>query len=155
MNPDAPDWYRDPPHAAEFIYGIGSAKMENAARSQRVSEQRARASVMNQLNRYFERMIIIYEGSTKTAGGEAAARLVVNMSRALATLTGARIIKRHAGPDGTWYALIRYPKSNAQRSANDAIEGMAQEEPAIQIGAALKAIEAAFAQIMIPEAIEE
>jgi len=155
-NPDVPDWYLNPPEDPDYIYGIGSAKMQNTDRARRAAEHRARTSLAFQLNAYVKAMEVDYGKEAGTTNNMASIELFENIDRqlAVASLSGANITKRFVASDGTQYALISYPKNSAKASAKGVIENAATKAATIQKDIALKAMDEAFAEINKPQPVE-
>jgi len=155
-NPDIPEWYLSPPEDPDYIYGIGTAKMQNADRSRRAAEHRARTSLAFQLNAYVKAMEVDYGKEAGTTNNKAVVELFENVDRQLAAaaLSGANISKRFVAPDGTQYALISYPRNSAKETVKGVIENAASKAATIQKDLALKDMDKAFAEIMTPQPVE-
>jgi hypothetical protein len=155
-NPDIPEWYLNPPEDPDYIYGIGTAKMQNADRSRRAAEHRARNSLAFQLNAYVKAMQIDYGQEAGTTNNMAVTELFENIDRQLAaaTLNGAVVSKRFVASDGTQYALIAYPKKSAKEAVADVVENAASKAAVIKADAALKAMDKAFAEISTPQPVD-
>ena len=155
-NSDIPEWYLNPPEDLDYIYGIGTAKMQNADRSRRAAEHRARTSLAFQLTAYVKAMEIDYGQEAGTTNNMASTELFENIDRQLAaaTLSGASVTKRHVASDGTQYALISYPRNSAKDAVKGVIDNAASKAAAIKADAALKAMDKAFAEISSPQAVE-
>ena len=155
-NPDIPEWYLNPPEDPDYIYGIGTAKMQNADRTRRAAEHRARTSLAFQLNAFVKAMEVDYGKEAGTTNNVAVVELFENIDRQLAaaSLNGASITKRFVATDGTQYALISYPKNSAKASAKGVIENAASKAATIQKDIALKAMDEAFAEISKPKPVD-
>jgi hypothetical protein len=155
-NSDVPDWYLVPPEDPGYLYGIGSAKMENMDRSQRAAEHRARNSLAFQLTAYVKAMEVDYGKSAGTTSDKAAADLFENIDRQLAAaaLSGASVSKRYIAKDGRQYALITYPKNSAKDAVKGVISNAASREATVQAGLALSSMDKAFAELSVPTPVE-
>jgi hypothetical protein len=155
-NPDIPDWYLNPPEDPDYIYGLGSAKMQNADRSRRASEHRARNSLAFQLNAFVKAMEVDYGKEAGTANDKAVVELFENIDRQLAaaTLNGASISKRFIATDGTHYALISYPRNSAKESVKGVVENAASRAATVQKDIALDSMDKAFADLSAPRPVE-
>ena len=155
-NPDIPDWYLNPPEDPGYIYGIGTAKMQNMDRSRRAAEHRARNSLTFQLNAYVKAMEVDYGKEAGTTNNMAVTELFENIDRQLAAaaLSGANVSKRFVAPDGTQYALIAYPRNSAKEAVKGVIENAASKVATFQKDIALKDMDKAFAEISKPQPVD-
>jgi hypothetical protein len=155
-NPDIPEWYLNPPEDPDYIYGIGTAKMQNMDRSRRAAEHRARNSLAFQLNAYVKAMEVDYGKEAGTTNNMAVTELFENIDRQLAAaaLSGATVSKRFVAPDGTQYALIAYPRNSAKEAVKGVIENAASKAATIQKDIALKDMDKAFAEITKPQPVD-
>jgi len=155
-NPDIPDWYLNPPEDPDYIYGIGTAKMQNMDRSRRAAENRARTSLSFQLNTYVKAMEVDYGKEAGTTNDMASTELFENVSRQLTAvaLSGASVSKRFVASDGTQYALIAYPKNSAKNTVKGVVENAASRAATVQKDLALKSMDKAFAEILSPQPVD-
>ena len=144
---NTPDWLNDfPPEDA--IWGIGTAKQSSPQMSMDTAEQRARVSVARQLNSKIDAMFTDYNKDAGVTGSQANASMQENVSRNItrAELTGSRPIKRWQAPDGTWWYLVEYKKSDAK----SAVAGILNNEQAafaeFKASQALQMMDAQFAK---------
>ena len=153
---DVPDWYLNPPEDPGYIYGIGSAKMQDADRSRRASEHRARTSLSFQLTAIVRAMEVDYGMEGGTTNDVAVTQLWENIDRQLSAeaLQGANIVRRYISSDGTHYALAGYQKNQGKTDIKGVIENAASRTATIRADAALKAMDAAFDQIGRPVPVE-
>jgi hypothetical protein len=115
QNQNTPPWLNNfPPEDA--IWGIGSAKQSSDNLSQTAAEARARTSVARQLNTKVTAMFTDYTRDAGTLGSQTALSLQEDVSRQITSmqLNGARPIQRWQAPDGTWWYLVEYKKSDAK-----------------------------------------
>jgi hypothetical protein len=116
-DPNLPEWLDDfPPEDA--IWGIGTAKQSSESMSMTTAENRARVAVARQLNQKVQNMFTDYNLDAGNAGKQANSSLQEEVSRLLtnADLSGARPVKRWKAPDGTWWYLVEYKKSDAKKT---------------------------------------
>jgi len=112
-----PEWLNDfPPEDA--IWGIGSAKQSSSSMSMTTAEARARTAIARQLNTKVQAMFTDYNLDAGNAGSQANASMQEDVSRQVTNMdvSGARAIKRWQAPDGTWWYLVEYKKSDAKTS---------------------------------------
>ena len=136
---NTPEWLNDfPPE--DVIWGIGTALQSSESMSMTTAEARARVAVARQLNTKVQAMFTDYNLDAGNVRNQANASLQEDVSRLLtnADLKGARPIKRWKAPDGTWWYLVEYKKSDAKN----------------QVASILKNEEAAFAQFKSNQALQ-
>jgi len=155
-NPDVPDWYLNPPEDPDYLFGVGSAKMQSTDRSRRASEHRARNSLTFLLNTYVKAMQVDYGKEAGTTNDMAVTELFENIDRQLAAavLNGARVSKRFVASDGTHYALISYPKNSAKEAVKGVVESAASKTATIQAGIALDVMDKEFAKGSKPQPVD-
>jgi hypothetical protein len=104
------------------------------------AEARARVSIARQLDNKVQAMFTDYNLDAGNAGSQANASLQEDVSRQLTNvnLSGARPIKRWQGPDGTWWYLVEFKKSDAKSA----------------VASILGNEEAAFAQFKAKQALD-
>jgi len=155
-DPNIPDFYLNPPQDPDYIFGVGSAKMQSTPRSQQAAEHRARNSLTFQLNAYVKAMQEDYGKEAGTTNNMAVTEVFLTIDRQLAaaSLQGATVAKRFIGKDGTHWALVSYPKDSAKKEARGVIENAASRAATIQKDAALKAMDAAFEQMSKPQLVD-
>ena len=110
-----PDWLNEfPPE--DVIWGIGIARQTSASMSMTTAEARARVSIARQLDNKVQAMFTDYNLDAGNAGALANASMQEDVSRQITNvnLSGARPIKRWQAPDGAWWYLVEYSKSNAK-----------------------------------------
>jgi hypothetical protein len=165
---DAPDWFCNPTSDPNFIYAVGIAQMPDLGVAQRMAESRARSALALQLGGSIEILrngIVIIESDAEnepesaqsdaktisdeeTASGktgEEIAELIVHQWSTV-VLRGARIERRHVTEDGTVFVLMSHPVNSLRQSAKSVIESVIEEGTAIDMDAALIAIDAALEQ---------
>jgi len=110
-----PDWLNEfPPEDA--IWGIGTAKQSSPSMSMTTAEARARTAIARQLNTKVQAMFTDYNLDAGNVRNQANASLQEDVSRQITNMdvSGARPIKRWQAPDGTWWFLVEFKKSDAK-----------------------------------------
>jgi hypothetical protein len=134
-----PDWLNEfPPE--DVIWGIGTARQTSASMSMTTAEARARVSIARQLDNKVQAMFTDYNLDAGNVSSQANASMQEDVSRQITNvnLSGARPIKRWQAPDGTWWFLVEYSKSNAKNA----------------VASILGNEEAAFAQFKAQQALD-
>jgi hypothetical protein len=108
--------------------------------SMTTAEARARVAIARQLNTKVQAMFTDYNLDAGNVSNQANASLQEDVSRQITNLdvSGARPIERWEAPDGTWWFLVEYKKSDAR----NAIASLLGNE------------EAAFAQFKAQQALQ-
>ena len=121
---DAPDWFLNPPQADDAIYGIGTAKMSNIARSRNVAISRARGDIAFQMNAQIQAAIIDYAQEAGADDNNQVISFVETISRQTTetTLQGTRTESVYPAKDGTIYALVSFPTNNFLQEAEQAFQ---------------------------------
>jgi len=112
---NTPDWLNEfPPDDA--LWGIGSAKQSSSSMSMTTAEARARVAIARQLDTKVQAMFTDYNLDAGNAGNQANASMQEDVSRQITNMnvSGARPIKRWQAPDGTWWYLVEFKKSDAK-----------------------------------------
>jgi LPP20 lipoprotein len=114
-----PDFYRNPPTAADTIYGVGEAKMSTLSLSRTTALSRARDDVARQIQVSVKNALTDYAQQSGAGTDQQAISFVENVSRQVAdvSLSGCRTKKVAVGDDGTVYALVSYPVSALNQTA--------------------------------------
>lgn len=114
---NSPEWINDfPPEDA--LWGIGIAKQSSPSMSMTTAEARGRVAIARQLNTKVQAMFTDYNLDAGNAGNQANASMQEDVSRQVTNVdvSGAKPIKRWQAPDGTWWYLVEYKKSDARSS---------------------------------------
>ncbi len=121
---DAPDWFLNPPQADDAIYGIGTAKMSDLARSRNVATSRARNDIAFQMNAQIEAAIIDYAQEAGVDDNNQVISFVETISRQTTetTLQGTRQENAYVAQDGTVYVLVSFPKNNFLEASAQAFQ---------------------------------
>jgi hypothetical protein len=131
-NPNLPDFVLNPPAQEDAIFGVGSAKLSSLNQSMTMAEARARQSLAFQLSANVQAMITDYARDAGTTNNTTALQLSEQVGRQLTqtTLVGALPVKREQTPDGTFWVLVSYSKSDAAKAASDTMKGVIDNEAA-------------------------
>ncbi|HCC37609.1 MAG TPA: hypothetical protein DEQ14_08325 [Treponema sp.] len=134
-----PAWLNDfPPEDA--IWGIGSAKQSSESMSMTTAEARARVSIARQMNTKVQAMFTDYNLDAGNVDSQASSSMQEDVSRQITNMdvSGARPIQRWKSPDGTWWYLVEFKKSDAKSA----------------VASILGNEEAAFAQFKAQQALD-
>ena len=134
-----PEWLNDfPPE--DVLWGIGIAKQSSPSMSMTTAEARARVAIARQLNTKVQAMFTDYNLDAGNVGNQANSSLQEDVSRQITNMdvSGARPIKRWQAPDGTWWYLVEFKKSDAKKA----------------VASILGNEEAAFAQFKAQQALQ-
>jgi hypothetical protein len=130
-DPNSPPWLNDfPPEDA--IWGIGIAKQSSEQMSMTMAETRARAGIARQLNAKIEDMVTDYNRDAGTVGNQTALSLQEVVTRQVTSmqLNGTRPLQRWKAPDGTYWFLLSYSKTDAQKAVTELINNTVDSEAA-------------------------
>jgi len=136
---NTPEWLNDfPPE--DVLWGIGIAKQSSPSMSMTTAEARARTAIARQLNTKVQAMFTDYNLDAGNVNSQANSSLQEDVSRQITNMdvSGARPIKRWEAPDGTWWFLVEFKKSDAKAS----------------VASILGNQEAAFAQFKAQQALD-
>jgi len=114
-----PEWLNDfPPE--DVLWGIGIAKQSSPSMSMTTAEARARVAIARQLNSKVQAMFTDYNIDAGNVNAQANASLQEDVSRQITNMdvSGARPIKRWQAPDGTWWYLVEFKKSDARNTVS-------------------------------------
>jgi uncharacterized protein YcfL len=110
-----PKWINDfPPE--DVIWGIGTAKQSSPQLSMTAAEARARVAIARQMSTKVQAMFTDYNLDAGNVNNQANTSLQEDVSRQITNMdvSGARPIERWEAPDGTWWFLVEYRKSDAR-----------------------------------------
>jgi len=121
---DAPDWFLNPPQADDAIYGIGTAKMSDLARSRNVATSRARNDIAFQMNAQIQAAITDYAQESGVDDNNQVINFVETISRQTTetTLQGTRQEEAYVAQDGTVFILVSFPKNNFLQASQEAFQ---------------------------------
>jgi hypothetical protein len=134
-----PEWLNDfPPE--DVLWGIGTAKQSSPSMSMTTAEARARVAIARQLQTKVQAMFTDYNLDAGNVNAQANASLQEDVSRQITNMdvSGARPIKRWEAPDGTWWFLVEFKKSDAKNT----------------VASILRNEQAAFAQFKAQQALD-
>ena len=134
-----PEWLNDfPPE--DVLWGIGTAKQSSPSMSMTTAEARARVAIARQMNTKVQAMFTDYNLDAGNVSAQANASLQEDVSRQITNMdvSGARPIKRWQAPDGTWWYLVEFKKSDAKNT----------------VASILRNEQAAFAQFKAQQALD-
>jgi len=136
---NTPEWLNDfPPE--DVLWGIGIAKQSSPHMSMATAEARARTAIARQLSTKVQAMFTDYNLDAGNVNAQANSSLQEDVSRQITNMdvSGARPIKRWEAPDGTWWYLVEFKKSDAKST----------------VASILGNQEAAFAQFKAQQALD-
>jgi hypothetical protein len=109
---DVPSWFLMPPVAEDAIYGMGSAKMKDVAKSREAAIARARADIAFQVNARVEAMIIDYYQEAGVDDNSQAIQFYETISKQITQIDLKNAVTKEVamGKDGTVYAMVEFPK---------------------------------------------
>jgi len=110
-----PPWLNDIPKD-DVYWGIGTALQSSPSLSMETAEFRARQSIARTISSVVQGVQNELEKEGGTLGSQAYVSMISTVARQLTAekLVGSRPIKRWQGPDGTWWYLVEYKKSEAK-----------------------------------------
>jgi hypothetical protein len=152
---NTPDWLNEfPPEDA--IWGIGTAKQSSTSMSMTTAENRARVDIARQLNQKVQNMFTDYNLDAGNVRNQANSSLQEDVSRLLtnADLSGARPIKRWQAPDGTWWYLVEYKKSDAKKAVASILRNEEAQYAQFKANQALQMMDAQFAKNEKPGVVD-
>jgi len=136
---NTPEWLNEfPPE--DVIWGIGTAKQSSPTMSMTTAEARARTAIARQLSTKVQAMFTDYNLDAGNVNAQANSSLQEDVSRQVTNMdvSGARPIKRWEAPDGTWWFLVEFKKSDARNTVSSILGNQ----------------EAAFAQFKAQQALD-
>ena len=118
-----PDWVlkarKDAPE--DVIVGIGTAKLATMNQSMTTSETRARGQVVRAMNSMVRSMVEDYTASSEVELSAAVAfQQQIETSLAKAQLSVAVIVEQNSDPNGQWWTVVYFNKSNTRSEISQA-----------------------------------
>ena len=108
------DWLNARP-PQDVLWGIGRANMNSSTMSMTIAQTRARASIARQLAENIDSVFTEYGHNADTeAVSIGSINEYVRQSIIRADLSGAKIISTWQDPDGTFWCVVEYRKSDAR-----------------------------------------
>ena len=116
QDPNLPPWINDLP-PADYFWGIGTAQQSSEQMSMTFAEARARTAVARQLDSLVQSMLTDYSRDAGTVGNQATLSLQEDVSRQITDmkLSGVQPIKRWKSPEGAWWFMVQYSKTDAKK----------------------------------------
>jgi len=153
---NTPDWLNDMP-GEDVIWGIGTAKQSTPSMSMTTAEARARVAIARQLDAKVQAMFVDYNQDAGSANSQANASMQQNVSREVTNInvSGARPIKRWQAPDGTWWFLVEYKKSDARSAVAGILNNQAAQYAEFKAQQALSFLDAQLKQNERPMQVNE
>lgn len=118
---DLPEWFLSPPVSEDVIYGLGMAKMSSDSLSRDTGIARARKDVALQVSTRVQSMMTDYAQESGTGDAAQVLTFVESITKQVADveLQGAVTEKVYAAVDGTWFAMVSYPKNSMLDNVED------------------------------------
>lgn len=116
-----PEFYLNPPKSEDVFYGVGTAKMKTLDASKKAAIARARDDIAFQISVQVESSISDYYQESGGEDENEASAFYETISKQLTdtVLAGTVPEQVFAGPDGTLYALVSFPKENVLQAAQE------------------------------------
>lgn len=110
---DLPDFFLNPPNPEDMYVGLGMAKLQDDSLSRKTALARARQDIAAQVSVRVESMLTDYAQEAGADGNAQTLTFVESVSKEVTQLelNGARPEKQYAANDGTWYAMVYFPKA--------------------------------------------
>jgi len=124
-DPNIPSFVANPPVDANYIFGVGSARLASTQQSLQTADARSRTDIAFKLDVEVQAMITDYQRTSGTVTNQAAGlEFVESVSRQLtaANLRGVEVVSREQTADGAYWALARISKSDAAKAAAEVLE---------------------------------
>lgn len=114
MRRDLPDWFMMPPVAEDAIYGLGMAKMSSDSLSRDTAIARARKDIAFQVSTRVQASMSDYAQESGVDGNTQVINFVESVSKQVADVELRNAVTEQVYPavDGTWYAMVSFPKAN-------------------------------------------
>ena len=111
---DLPDFFLSPPQPEDQYVGLGMAKMKDDNLSRTTALSRARADIASQISVSVESMLTDYAQESGADGNSQVLTFVERITKEVADieLKGAITQRQYPASDGTWYAMVYYPKAS-------------------------------------------
>ena len=110
---DLPDFFLNPPTPADQYVGLGMAKLQDDNLSRTTALARARADIASQVSVRVESMLTDYAQDSGADGNSQTLTFVERVSKEVTQLelNGAITQQQYPAEDGTWYAMVYFPKA--------------------------------------------
>ena len=117
---DIPDFFLNPPTPEDQIVGLGMAKLKDDSLSRDTALARARADIARQVSTTVQSMLTDYAQEAGADDEIQTVNFIENVTKQIVNiqLNGAVTKKMYAAKDGTWYAMVYYPKEAILKDVN-------------------------------------
>lgn len=119
-----PEWYLDPPHADDVLYGVGAAQMSRPDVSIRMARNQAREDIAFQMNAQIQSVIVDYFQETGIGTETQQIQFMEAISRQVteATLEYVTYVTTDVRRNGTVYALVSVPVQTFRTHSSHAFQ---------------------------------
>lgn len=113
MDTNYPSWFLSPPKAEDVIYGLGLAKLGSTSLSKDTAVARARTDIAFQVSSRVKASLDDYAQDAGMDGNSQFIQMVESVSNQTANVELRNAVTEELFPaeDGTWYAMVSYPKA--------------------------------------------
>lgn len=110
---DLPQFFINPPIAEDVLYGLGMAKLSNDSLSRDTAVARARKDIAFQVSARVQSMLTDYAQDSGVDGNSQTITFVESITKQVTDieLRGAVTEEVYPAVDGTWYAMVSFPKN--------------------------------------------
>lgn len=114
---NAPEWFLNPPKAADKLYGIGSAQKQNIQLAKEISETRAKKEIAQALSQKVQNLMKDFMSESGIGETAEATEFTQSITKTITdiNLEGCTIEKREI-IEGTVWTLAIWPINDASRS---------------------------------------
>ncbi len=113
---DLPEWFMNPPVSSDVIYGLGMAKLSSDSLSRDTAIARARKDIAVQVSSRVQTAMTDYAQQAGTEENNQTIAFVESITKQVANVNLRNTITEKVYPaeDGSWFAMVSYPKSQAE-----------------------------------------
>ena len=110
---DLPQFFLTPPTPEDQYVGLGMAKLEDDSLSRSTALTRARRDIANQVSVRVASMLTDYAQESGADGNSQTLTFVESVTKEVSQLElkGAITKEQYPASDGTWYAMVYFPKA--------------------------------------------
>ncbi len=110
---DLPDFFLNPPTPEDQYVGLGMAKLEDDSLARKTALARARQDIAAQVSVRVDSMLTDYAQESGSDDSRQTLTFIESISKEVTQLelNGSRPVKQYAASDGTWYAMVYFPKA--------------------------------------------
>ena len=118
---DLPQFFLTPPTPEDQYVGLGMAKLEDDSLSRATALTRARRDIANQVSVRVESMLTDYAQESGADGNTQTLTFVESVTKEVSQLElkGAVTKEQYPASDGTWYAMVYFPKAALLETVGD------------------------------------